>query len=245
MRAVVYVVAKAPRAGQAKTRLCPPLRLPDAARLAAAFVQDTVDVVVRAGATARLICRDAGEATALERLGTPATVHVQHGAGLGAALESAFAQGLADGYECVAVLGADTPTLASAVIAEACAALDTADVALGPSDDGGYYLLAAKDLHTVLFRDMIWSTSDVAQETLRRCAALGLCTHLVATWPDVDDPPALRRLLAHLHTAPPEVAPRTRTVLAGLPPETMSHLAAGAAGRLPQPHLLHREIPAQ
>lgn len=245
MRAVVYVVAKAPRAGQTKTRLCPPLRPTDAARLAATFLQDTVDVAVRAGATARLICRDAGEATALQRLGTPATVHVQHGAGLGAALESAFTQGLADGYERVAVLGADTPTLAPVVIAEACAALDTADVALGPSDDGGYYLLAAKDLHAMLFRNMVWSTRDVAQETLRRCAALGLRTHLLATWPDVDDALALRRLLAELHAAPPDVAPRTRAVLAGLPPETVAYLTAGAAGRCRQPYLLHQEIPAQ
>src|SRR5207247_1051649 len=83
----------------------------------------------------------------------------------------------------------------------------------GPSDDGGYYLLAAKQLSPALFRDMVWSTSDVAQETLRRCAALALRTRVVATWPDVDDAGALRRLVAALRGAPPDVAPPTRGAL--------------------------------
>ena len=214
--AVVYVVAKAPRAGASKTRLCPPLRPPQAARLAEAFLLDTVALARRAGCRVRVICRDAAEQATLERIVADAPVCVQAGAGLGAALESAFSRGLADGAAAVAVLGADSPTLPPARVREAFAALARgADVALGPSDDGGYYLLAARALHPTLFRDMAWSTSTVAQVTLERCRAAGLRPYLLPRWYDVDDVASLVRLRAELARAPVDVAPRTRSELAG------------------------------
>src|SRR5688500_15649688 len=107
-RRVVYVVAKAPRAGQSKTRLCPPLTHAQAADLAAAFLADTIALVCAARIETRLICRDEAERAALRALIPPDTsIHVQEGTGLGAALETAFAAGLGDGYEAVGVLGMD------------------------------------------------------------------------------------------------------------------------------------------
>lgn len=217
LQSVVYVVAKAPRAGQAKTRLSPPLTPEQAARLAAAFLQDTIALTLRAGVEVRLICRDEDERAALLPCAGVASVHVQRGTGLGAALETAFVQGMEGGYAAVAVLGADTPTLPAAVVARAFAALEGEnDVVLGPSDDGGYYLLAARRLHPELFRDMTWSTSDVAAETLRRCAGRTLRTHLLPEWGDVDDAAALARLRASLAGARPDVAPHTRAALSAL-----------------------------
>ncbi|HXI16728.1 MAG TPA: TIGR04282 family arsenosugar biosynthesis glycosyltransferase [Chloroflexota bacterium] len=230
-------MAKAPRAGQAKTRLCPPLTPDQSARLAAAFLQDTVTLAQRAGVDVRLICRDEEERAALiagdaGRAGA-VTVYIQHGSGLGAALESAFVQGLADGYQAVAVLGADTPTLPPAIVAEAFAALRSdVDVALGSSNDGGYYLLAASRLYPQLFRDMTWSTSQVAAETLRRCAALNLRTHLLPEWSDVDDAAALARLIVQLDTKTigPDVASHTRAALNELPVPTADALAGTLTG---------------
>ena len=215
-RGVVYVVAKAPLPGTSKTRLCPPLRLDEAAALAAAFLLDTVAMVRRAGAVPRAICRDAGEQALLRRLfGRAARVSVQAGQGLGAALESAFCAGFGDGFRAVGVIGADTPTLPSAVIRRAFAAVaGGADVALGPSDDGGYYLLVARDLYGGLFRDMAWSTATVAEETLARCRALGLRAQVLAGWYDIDDAAALGRLEAELAAGPPDLAPHTRAALA-------------------------------
>jgi rSAM/selenodomain-associated transferase 1 len=214
-RDVVYVVAKAPRAGQSKTRLCPPLWPEAAATLAAAFLRDTVALASRSGADVRLICRDEGEREALltyELAG--ATVHVQAGKGLGAALESAFVQGKLDGYRAVGVLGMDSPSLRPEIVARAFACLrEGADVGLGPSEDGGYYLLAAREAHPGLFRRMAWSTSGVARETLARGGALGLRVHLVERWLDVDDAESLRALRAQLEEAGPEVAPHTRATL--------------------------------
>ncbi len=236
-RSLVYVVAKAPRAGQAKTRLCPPLTPDQSARLAAAFLQDTITLAQRAGVDVRLICRDEEERAALiagdaGRAGA-VTVYIQQGSGLGAALESAFVQGLADGYPAVAVLGADTPTLPPAIVAEAFAALRSdVDVALGSSDDGGYYLLAASRLFPQLFRNMTWSTNQVAAETLRRCAALNLRTHLLPEWSDVDDAAALARLIVQLDTKSigPDVASHTRAALNELPVSTADALAGTLTG---------------
>jgi rSAM/selenodomain-associated transferase 1 len=212
---LVYVVAKAPRPGAAKTRLCPPLTPEQAAELAGAFLDDVLATVAAAGLHGRVICRDAVEQAALRRaVAGRARVDVQLGRGLGDAMESAFRLGLAEGFRSVGVLGADNPTLSWGVLRDAFAALDgQADVTLGPSDDGGYYLLAARAVHPPLFRDMVWSTSAVAAQTLERCRALGLRTYLAARWYDVDDAGGLDRLRADLRVAPRHVAPRTRAAL--------------------------------
>ena len=212
----MYVVAKAPHPNTCKTRLCPPLQPNQAGRLAEAFLLDSLIIVRHASLEARIICRDAAEQATLERIvGGLAPVCIQAGTELGDALESAFQQGLADGFSAVAVLGADSPTLSPAVLCEAFATLDHgADVAIGPCEDGGYYLLAAAALHRQLFRDIEWSTSAVARITLARCRAAGLRTHRLLTWYDVDDPASLARLQAHLLKAPVSVAPHTRCQLA-------------------------------
>jgi rSAM/selenodomain-associated transferase 1 len=211
---VVYVVAKAPRAGVSKARLCPPLSARWAARLAEAFLLDVLETVRRAGCAARIVCRDAGEQAALEQIAGDVYVSAQPGAGLGDALEWAFREGLDDGYSAVGVLGADSPTLPADVLVESFDVLDRAvDVGLGPSEDGGYYLLTAREVHSGLFREMIWSTATVAAETLARCVANRLTAHLLPEWYDVDDFASLQRLSADLLAAPPSLAPRTREVL--------------------------------
>ena len=122
--AVAYVVAKAPRPGITKTRLCPPLSPDQAAQLASAFLLDTVATVNPAGVTARIVCRDASEKQPLGRLvGLWAGVSVQSGTGLGDALEGAFREGLAGGASAVAVLGADSPTLPGLILRRAVSAL--------------------------------------------------------------------------------------------------------------------------
>lgn len=201
---VVYLIAKAPRPGASKTRLCPPLDTAQAAALARAFLLDSLDTVLAAGCAARIMCRDDGECAALRALvGEVAPVALQDGHGLGDALESSFRQGLSEGFAAAAVLGADSPTLPAALIREAFAALrGGSDVALGPTDDGGYYLLAATATHPRLFRNMVWSTSSVAAVTLERCRALGLRVHLLPRWYDVDDAAALDQLLADLRQTP-------------------------------------------
>ena len=209
---VMYVVAKAPRPGACKTRLCPPLTPEQAAELAAAFLLDTLVVVHQAGLIPRVMCCGPEDQQLLQAMLPMVHVSSQNGHGLGDALETAFAQGLADGFERVAVLGADSPTLPATILRQAFSALETdRAVALGPSRDGGYYLLAARRVHPTLFREMTWSTSDVAAETLGRAYAARLETHLLPIWYDVDDVASLADLDAELQRLPAVVAPRTRT----------------------------------
>jgi uncharacterized protein len=185
---VGYVVDKAPRPGATRTRLCPPFTHDQAARVARAFLFDTLSIVQQAGLSPRIVCRGETERQELRRPVGPLThVLTQSGAGLGDALEGAFREGLADGYSNIAVIGADSPTVPKLVIREAFAALsDGVDVALGPVEDVGYYLLGALGVHPWLFHDMPWSTGDVASETLGRCRARGLRTHVLPAWHDVD-----------------------------------------------------------
>jgi rSAM/selenodomain-associated transferase 1 len=220
---VVYVVAKAPRTGMTKTRLCPPLVPAQAAELARAFLLDTLTNVMLAGLSPRIRCRGLAEQRLLRRLAGPSVpVSIQAGVGLGDALEGAFQEGLADGSGAVAVLGADSPTLPVPILREAFIALtDGTDVVLGPALDGGYYLLAARAVHPRLFREMTWSTAGVASETLRRCRTLGLRTHVLRPWYDVDDPASLAALRGDLRQLPGSTAPHTRAVLETLDQPTV------------------------
>lgn len=213
-----YVVAKAPKPGVTKTRLCPPLTPAEAAKIALAFVQDTLANVALAGIRPRIICRGPDDQRELRRLAGPKTrVSIQSGEGLGNALESAFREGVADGFAAIAVLGADSPTLPVLVIREAFAAVASGhDLVLGPADDGGYYLLAARRVHPELFREMRWSTAGVANETLHRARALGLRTHVLPGWYDVDDAVTLANLRRDLRRLPKSRAPQTRAVLSEL-----------------------------
>ncbi len=212
---VVYIIAKAPRPGHSKTRLCPPLTHEQAADLARAFLLDTVVLAQSSGADVRLMCRDVLEQQSLaEHVSADVPVDTQSTHGLGDALESAFVRGLAAGYRAVSVIGMDTPTLPPATLREAFLALrDGADVVLGPSEDGGYYLLAASAVHPHLFRDMVWSTSTVARETVDRCQTLRLRTHVLQSWQDVDDCAVLEQLRVSLEIMPATTAPHTRRAL--------------------------------
>jgi uncharacterized protein len=216
LRSVVYVIAKAPQPRTCKTRLCPPLSPSQAAGLARAFLLDAVEIVRRSGIDVRVMCRSAAEQLLLRDILDPdVTVSVQSGRGLGSALESAFAEGREDGYSAVGVFGADSPTLDPHLLRSAFAALeDGADVSIGPSADGGYYLLAARQVDPRLFHRMPWGTSAVAEITLQRCARFGLVTAVLPTWYDVDDWAGLVQLREEISLDGPEVARHTRRELA-------------------------------
>ena len=101
------------------------------------------------------------------------------------------------GYTGVLAIDSDTPTLPTAFLQQAIeliASPDAVDIVLGPSDDGGYYLIGMRALHRELFVDMAWSTSSVLPETVRRAEALGLKIAWLPMWFDIDMPEDLQRL---------------------------------------------------
>jgi rSAM/selenodomain-associated transferase 1 len=217
-RSVVYVVAKAPRPGAVKTRLFPAVSPDHAADLARSFLLDAIECVRAVGGVeARIVCRDRSDDQLLaDIVGGDVAILRQSRPGLGAALEDCFRHGRADGFERVAVLGSDSPTLPASIIREAFDLLDAADVAIGPTQDGGYYMLAAHEPYPILFRDMLWSNSAVLAETLARCTRGGLRAAVLRPWFDVDDGADLLRLRGELERADPRTAPHTRAILASL-----------------------------
>jgi len=99
----------------------------------------------------------------------------------------------------VLVVGADAPHLPLAALEGAAAALDgDADVALGPADDGGYWLIGLRAPTPGLFDEIAWGDSTVLTATLDRAAGLGLRVHLTQSTFDVDEPDALEELRALL-----------------------------------------------
>jgi uncharacterized protein len=106
----------------------------------------------------------------------------------------------AGGHDAVCLVNSDSPTLPTSLLEAAAVALaeDGDRVVLGPAEDGGYYLLGVKAPHPHLFRDVAWSTSEVAEQTRERARVLGLPLVELDPWYDVDDAPALHRLCREL-----------------------------------------------
>src|SRR5205823_12769885 len=115
-------------------------------------------------------------------------------------------------------IASDNPTLPPGLIEQAFDRLAEHDVVLGPTDDGGYYLVAARAVHPSLFRDMVWSRETVLEETLRRCRAAGLRDNRIQRWYDVDTPQALAELARKLESLPQDCAVHTRAAVRGLAP---------------------------
>lgn len=195
----VLLFGKVPRPGQAKTRLAPALGDEGAARLYRAFLADTVALARGTGAEVELWL--AGPAAEIgEGTGDPdgITVRRQPDGDLGRRLRHAFEDAFGDGVERAVALGTDHPTLPSDRVEEAFRAARDVDVGLGPTADGGYYLLALRrsawPRAEVLFRDVPWSTDAVAAVTRRRAREAGLSLRSLEAWYDVDEPDELERL---------------------------------------------------
>jgi rSAM/selenodomain-associated transferase 1 len=215
MRRVLIIVGKAPRAGHAKTRLVPPLSFEEAADLSRAFLLDTVELGLQLGWDCVSVVHPRGDRELLADL-LPRQVRCvdQIGTGLGAALKGAFDQHFAQGFDRVVLIDSDSPTVPVAVIEAASDALHTHDVTIGPSVDGGYYLLGLREPQPRLFHANEWSTSRVFTQTLERVGTLRV--HSLEQWYDVDALDDLARLSAELHARPLDVAKHTRAVIARL-----------------------------
>ena len=211
----LLVVAKRPAPGRTKTRLTPPLSPEQAAALYECFLRDTLDLVRRLPDVAPAIAYlPAEERAYFEALAPDFELVLQEGTDLGERLDSALTRLLAAGYQHVAIMNSDGPTLPLACLTGAFDALaGGADVVLGPCDDGGYYLIGLKQPAPRLLREVRMSTPDVLADTLAIAAEEGLTVELLPTWYDVDDAESLERLMKDLATAPPEVARHTRALL--------------------------------
>jgi rSAM/selenodomain-associated transferase 1 len=219
------VMTKAPRAGQVKTRLTPPLTPEEAAWLNICFLRDTTSAI--AGLTSEGKSRGIAVYTPLGAENAYAGILPdefelvpQRGDAFGERLAFATEDLLALGFDSVCLIDSDSPTVPAGAFSQAEQFLAKKEdgVVLGPSDDGGYYLIGVKKLHRSLFEKIDWSTERVLEQTVQRAREIELEIHLLPTWYDVDDRATLRRLCREFFGANgsrPEAypAPATRQFL--------------------------------
>ena len=219
MKRALIVMAREPRAGETKTRLTPPLTAKQAAALYHAFLLDTLDLMRQAPGVQPVIAYTPPEAERFFRGSAPPGFQLtpQAGAGLGERLERVLRLHLESQYDQAVVIGSDSPTLPPDYVTRAFEALDDPriDVVLGPSEDGGYYLVGLKAPCAALFRGVAMSTPTVLTETLARAGGRGLCVALLPKWYDVDTPDDLARLRQELARGPTLVARHTRCWASG------------------------------
>ena len=115
---------------------------------------------------------------------------------LGCRLEQAFRRSFDEGARRVVIIGSDCPDVGERDIQAAWAALSSHDVVLGPATDGGYWLIGLHAPRPDLLANIPWSTDGVLRQTLERCRAAGLTTHLLRELSDVDTEADWRRFLA-------------------------------------------------
>lgn len=221
-RLVLYTKPAVP--GRVKTRLLPALGPGAAAALHRAFLDDVVGRLLAAEAAGAFELWSAWALEAGEAVPPgPGRAFRQEGRDLGERLFLGLSRAAAgDGAgraDAVAALGSDHPTVRVETVAEAFERVAAgADVALGPSRDGGYYLiaLAPSAIAPGLFEGIDWSTDRVRAQTLERAAALGFSVELLPEGEDVDTPDDLRRLGDTLIDRPDVAAlcPRTVELLA-------------------------------
>ena len=221
------VMTKAPRAGRVKTRLTPPLTPEEAAALNICFLRDTTAAITATSAGGRTrgiaVYTPVGAEDAYNGI-LPQDFDLvpQRGEEFGERLISATEDLFRLGFESLCLINSDSPTVPPAAFAEAVEVLSQPEdgVVLGPSDDGGYYLIGLKKLHRALFSGITWSTERVLEETVQRAKQLNLKVHLLPTWYDVDDRATLARLCRELFDRDSAgagyQAPATRGYLDGL-----------------------------
>ncbi len=206
----LVLFAKAPVPGQVKTRLCPPLTDDEAASLHGSFVLDALERSAQAA-----IRGVAKHAPRFDRFVacSPSSEHVffkileerngvrlidQMGDDLGGRMEHALAEMFRIGYQRSVIVGTDLPALPASVYDDAFGLLAQHDLVLGPSLDGGYYLIGLSRTAPEIFRQIPWSTPDVLTLTQTKAHALGLKVALLEPQRDVD---TVDDVLALIHDA--------------------------------------------
>src|SRR6266851_2934565 len=231
-RCALALMAKVPFAGEVKTRLTPPLDPEEAAILSTCFLRDmTTNLAdLKANGTEAVVLYTPADAETLLRDLLPGfRFFAQHGETLGERLVNAAAELLSSGFASVCLINSDSPTLPGEILTTAASLLaqEGDRVVLGPSQDGGYYLIGLKRPHGYLFERIAWSTADVLAHTIERAAEIDLPVELLPTWYDVDDAATLRLLCEELSLLSDRQhsqaqfhggfdAPHTREYLAGL-----------------------------
>ncbi len=203
------IMAKAPRPGAVKTRLTPGFSPEAVTEFYCCLLDDTLALARSLrNVEVAIVCPEADVKELSQLAGSDVNVVAQKGEGLAAGLTSVFAHfASAHAYRTIA-FNSDSPHLPPSVLEDAFETLSAHDVVIGPTHDGGYYLVGAKALHPTLFAGDGMGTSSALERLLSRTQALDLTVGFADPFYDIDVADDLTRLAKEL-TLTPAKAPRT------------------------------------
>ena len=206
---VLVIMAKAPRPGMVKTRLIPSLPLQAVTAFYCCLLDDTLALARSLpGVEIAIMCPDSDVDELIRLAGSGVTVVAQKGEGLAAGLTSVFAH-FAEGHQRrVIAFNSDSPHLPRSVLEAAFGALTTHDVVVGPTYDGGYYLVGANRVYPTLFTNDGMGTSSALETLVSRARVFELSVCFTDPFYDIDVADDLIRLAAELQDSPAQ-APRT------------------------------------
>jgi len=212
----LIIMAKAARVGQVKTRLAASLPAEAVVELYKCLIEDTLDLARSISTDALAIVCPASDVVDLASWLPTIEIVGQKGEGLAAGLVSAFRIFVGRRYRRVVALDGDSPQLPPETLDKAFQLLDGADVVVGPTIDGGYYLVGSTTLHAELFDTQRMGTGSALDSLVATAQGLGLRVALTETGYDVDEAKDLARLARELHLFPHR-ARRTAAWLARRP----------------------------
>lgn len=185
MKNTLLIFIKNPVAGKVKTRLARTVGDAEALRIYHILLEKT-----RAAALEAPVKRQLWYSDQIDRADAwPEQLfdkQVQSGADLGERMGNAFKAAFAQGAEKVVIVGSDCPALNGDILMQAFTALDTQEAAIGPTPDGGYYLLALRRFEPALFENIAWSTETVCHDTIKAAEKAGLHVALLPPLSDID-----------------------------------------------------------
>ena len=205
----LVIMAKAPRPGSVKTRLAGSLSLQAVTELYRCLLNDTISLAQALDHVEIAIVCPASDVEDLSHA-VPRTVHIvpQTGQGLAAGLASVFTHFATRANQRVIAFNSDSPHLPASVLETSFDVLEACDLVVGPTHDGGYFLVGARASHPGLFSSDRMGTATALEALLTRARAMGLSVRLTDPFYDIDLEGDLSRLAAELRLAPAR-APRT------------------------------------
>jgi uncharacterized protein len=200
---VLVIMAKAPRPGEVKTRLSPSLSPVAITAFYCCLLEDTLALARSLGdVEVAIMCPESDVNELAQLAGNEVSVVAQKGEGLAAGLTSVFAHFAGDHQRRTIAFNSDSPHLPPSVLEDAFETLAAHDVVVGPTHDGGYYLVGAKAFHPTLFASDGMGTSSALERLLAHARALALSVGLVAPFYDIDVADDVTRLAEELRLAP-------------------------------------------
>jgi rSAM/selenodomain-associated transferase 1 len=226
-RGTLVIMAKAPRAGMVKTRLIRSFPVPAVTELYRCLLDDTIQLArTLEEIEVTLMCPEADAEELILATDNAVPVVPQTGIGLEAGLNSVFAHFTRDGRRPIVAFNSDTPHLPASVLQNAFRDLVSSDVVVGPTHDGGYYLVGATTSHPGLFHEDVMGTASALDSLVARARAMNLSVQLTAPFYDIDEASDLQRLSAELEAAPgkaPKTANWLRTFKNAMPPRAVGY----------------------